>query len=672
MERKAMTNKLLMLGMDGMDPRFTMRMLREGKMPNTQKVLERGAASEDLVMLGGHPTITPPMWTTLACGCYANVHGIVQFSRRAEELDKQAYNLDSRNCKAEPLWNVFAEAGKKTLVWHWPGSSWPPTSDSENLYVVDGSSPGGLGNGVNKCDVAVFVGASTAINEVTFMARAATDATAPCVVDDVDLADAGEFTGTPSASAAKSNVILRGTQKTSEFSNTPLDMVRSPIKDATGWANAPEGAKEFTVMFSKGLIRRPALILKDETGKYSHVQIFKSKKETEPFADLAEVGKMYTGIIDDAIKADGTRVRTARNVKVLKLEEDASQVLLYVSVAMDIDNDSAWHPKRLFKEVRENIGVIPPSTAFGNQSKEMITDCMLEDWTTNANWQAAAMQYVIDKENIDVVFSHFHGIDAQTHMFLKHMCEKPYNKRSVADVVKNCEDVYVQADNYIGQFLHYLDEGWTLVVFSDHGLVSAYYDLPFLGDSAGVNYRVMHDLGFTNVVLDENGNETGEIDWSTTKAIAIGECHIWINLKGRELHGIVDPEDQYELERQIIDGLYNYRDPDTGRRIVSVAVRNRDAVHFGLGGPDSGDIIYFNEEGFNFDHGDMLSTAYGAEETSSSPIFMAAGPGIKENFRTKRIIRETDFAATMAVLGGVRMPNDCEGAPVYQILTEEY
>lgn len=36
----------------------------------------------------------------------------------------------STSCKAEQLWNVTAEAGKKTLVWHWPGASWPPSSDS--------------------------------------------------------------------------------------------------------------------------------------------------------------------------------------------------------------------------------------------------------------------------------------------------------------------------------------------------------------------------------------------------------------------------------------------------------------------------------------------------------------------------------------------------------------
>ena len=52
-------------------------------------------------------------------------------------------NFDSTKCHAEQMWNVTAEAGKKTLVWHWPGSAWPPSSDSENLHVVDGTSPGG-------------------------------------------------------------------------------------------------------------------------------------------------------------------------------------------------------------------------------------------------------------------------------------------------------------------------------------------------------------------------------------------------------------------------------------------------------------------------------------------------------------------------------------------------
>lgn len=54
------------------------------------------------------------------------------------------------------------------------------------------------------------------------------------------------------------------------------------------------------------------------------------------------------------------------------------------------------------------------------------------------------------------------------------------------------------------------------------------------------------------------------------------------------------------------------------------------------------------------------------------PIFIAAGEGLKHGFETERIIRQIDFAATVAALGGVRMPAQCEGAPVYQIFEEEF
>lgn len=64
--------------------------------------------------------------------------------------------------------------------------------------------------------------------------------------------------------------------------------------------------------------------------------------------------------------------------------------------------------------------------------------------------------------------------------------------------------------------------------------------------------------------------------------------------------------------------------------------------------------------------------SYGEGDTSVSPIFIAAGEGLKKGFETDRIIRQIDFAATVAALGGVRMPAQCEGAPVYQILEKEF
>lgn len=217
-----------------------------------------------------------------------------------------------------------------------------------------------------------------------------------------------------------------------------------------------------------------------------------------------------------------------------------------------------------------------------------------------------------------------------------------------------------------------MDEGWTISVFSDHAQVASKHDIPFLGEIAGVNVRVMQELGFTVLKTDENGNELPEIDWEKTRAIAQREGHIYINLKGRESTGIVDPADQYELEEEIMTALYGYKDKKTGHRVVSVALRNRDAVLLGQGGPEAGDIYYCLAEGYNYDHADCLSTTLGEGDTSISPIFFVAGNGVKKGYYTDRLIRQIDFAPTMAVLGGVRMPAQCEGAPMYQILEEEY
>ena len=217
--------------------------------------------------------------------------------------------------------------------------------------------------------------------------------------------------------------------------------------------------------------------------------------------------------------------------------------------------------------------------------------------------------------------------------------------------------------------MHLLEEGWTIFLVSDHGLLTSYEeDAPSIGDAFGTNIGVMKELGYTVLKKDANGNDLKEIDWSRTKAVAARGIYIYINLMGRNSTGIVPPEEKYELERQIIDDLYNYRDAATGKRVINLAMRNKEAVLLGIGGEDCGDIIYFCEEGFNRNHGDAISTTLGYLETSVSPIFIAAGNGIKENFTTKRIIREVDVAPTVATVGGVRMPNECEGAPVYQII----
>ena len=127
-----------------------------------------------------------------------------------------------------------------------------------------------------------------------------------------------------------------------------------------------------------------------------------------------------------------------------------------------------------------------------------------------------------------------------------------------------------------------------------------------------------------------------------------------------------------ELEEQIISDLYSYRDPFTNHRVVEFAFHQKDAKLLGLGGPHTGaDIVFCVNENYVYDHGESLSTAEGHQDTSTSPIFVAAGAGIKEGFEMQLYPREVDVAPTAAALLGVRFPAQCEGAPAYSILTEE-
>ncbi len=684
MQRKATSNKLIILGVDGMDPKLTKKYIAMGLMPNTEKFIKRGSAREDLVLLGGQPTVTPPMWTTLATGAYPMTHGITGFNgQHPMRLDRLVYNIDSRRCKAEPLWNVFAEAGKKTLVWHWPGSSWPPTSNNPNLSVVDGTTPTVV-NSVAQVEYEAMLIASVNTPTATYREKAASDANVPCVINDLGKsAQDREYTKTM-ADGFKPLVYEEGnydepnrylilTREDGEhtLSEQPFDVMLSPIKEAEGWINAPHGAKEITFLFAKGKIRRLGLILPNEQGIFDHVAIFKSKKSTEPIAVL-EKDVFYKNYLDESMDYFDNKVLCNRHMRILELAEDGSYLKIWLSAGMDVNNDMVWHPKELFKRVTKHAGYPQPSSIVGGGNMKLITDCMGVAWDTVCDYYAKALNYCIEQEGYEVIFSHLHNIDLQGHMFLKHLKYHEGAKISEADAELALRRVYVQTDQYLGQFLHLLDEDWTVMIVSDHAAVASQNEPLFIGDITGINVRLMEELGFTALKKDEHGNDLYQIDWSKTKAVASRSNHIYLNLKGRERYGIVESEDQYEVEEEIITALYGYKHPQTGKRVIALALRNKDAVLLGLGGPESGDICYWNAEGYNYDHSDSLSTTLGYQDTSVSPIFIGAGKGIKEGFTLPLYIRQVDIAPTMAVLGGVRMPRECEGAPAYQILTEAY
>lgn len=671
-----MKRKILILGVDGMDPRLTKKFMNEGKLPHIQQFVQRGAAREDLVLLGALPTITPPLWTTLSTGAYPGTHGITCFwNQHPQKIDTLVFAFDSRQSKAEPLWNVFTEAGRKTLVWHWPGASWPPTSDNPLLSVVDGTQPSNINVAVGTLEWEKLFHATEAASELVDAQFEENNSGAGCIITDIgDLASAPatkkEASALTMALTATENVTLLMSEREGECvgHGKPAIMTETPIHPAAGWASVPADAKEFSVLVSDGRLRRICLLLKNEDGVYDRIAVYHSKKDAEPLF-IIHNDEYLVDIEDELIVQEQKRL-APRCYLAFKIAPDGSEAYLYFSSAMDQTNDTLFHPKSLLAELTQHVGCIKPVSLrlCGEDNIDVKTLCHIT-WEAYTAWQSACLRYLIDNDGYEVVFSHLHNVDCLGHQHWEQSHQSdPARKALEAPFQALMERAYVDTDKYLGDFLPYLDKGWTIFLVSDHGLICKTEEIPALGDPFGINIKIMTELGYTVLQKDEQGNPLKAIDWNQTRALAPRGNHIYLNLKGRDEHGIVEPCDRYQLEEEIISALYSYR--WNGRRIVSLAMRNKEAALLGLGGPYCGDILYWLTEGPNRIHGDSLSTYYGYADTSVSPIFIAAGSGIKAGYTTKRVIRQVDVAATIAALGGVRMPAQCEGAPIYQILAD--
>jgi predicted AlkP superfamily phosphohydrolase/phosphomutase len=689
--------KVLVLGLDGMDPYTAKRLVDAGKMPNVKKLTEIGAARKHLEMLGAMPTITPAQWTTLATGCYPATHGITDFWNQAPDaLDTIIYGLDSRLCQAEQMWNVTAAAGKKTLVFQWPGSSWPPSSNSENLMVVDGTQPASVNYSIANIDFEKYTVASKDITEVSYTDTNKStnlgDASTDCVIDKLDLdtdkeEDASKYDDFTINDDNKQEFLLNrykmkriknvsfqeNASGSMDLSKVPYDRIESPITQPEKWAfDVPEGALEFSTYTSGGALRRPCLILKNEAGVYDTVVVYKSKKDAQPLCTLKE-DQMVEGVAD-VCAVDGQNVPSTRSWLALEIAPDGSKVRLWMSTAFK-DNNERWSPKSLYKEVTDNCGPCPAFTQMGGSSLEFAQKILTPLWRINALWQARAINYCIENKGVEVVFSHHHFIDHSAHQFWNYALEKK-GAGPEGPWQEQIDKTYQVADEYVGQFMHLLDEGWTILLVSDHGEQIHEEPLTRLGFGGGLCAGILRDLGWTVMKKDANGNDTRDVDWTKTKAVAVRTSYIWVNVKGRDQHvepdgtvidGLVDPADKFDVEEQIIDDLYRYQDAD-GKRVIALAMHNKDAAIIGLDGPRTGDIVYSNREHTVSEHGQGLSTFFGYYGTSVAPIFVAAGDGIKHVEDLQRVVRQVDVAPTVASLLDLPMPANAEGAPVYQIL----
>ncbi len=162
-------------------------------------------------------------------------------------------------------------------------------------------------------------------------------------------------------------------------------------------------------------------------------------------------------------------------------------------------------------------------------------------------------------ENMDrgVLACVFDSTDRIQHTFMRYLYDDhPANRGRDTSVYKETiEQLYQKCDDLVGRILKKLDDDTIFIIMSDHGFK------PF---KRGVNInRWLQDNGYLVLKDDAAGGEWFEgVDWSQTRAYALGLAGIFFNRKGREGHGIVTREQIPGLKKDIIEKLTGLQDPE--------------------------------------------------------------------------------------------------------------
>jgi predicted AlkP superfamily phosphohydrolase/phosphomutase len=192
----------------------------------------------------------------------------------------------------------------------------------------------------------------------------------------------------------------------------------------------------------------------------------------------------------------------------------------------------------------------------------------------------------LEKTRDGVVACVFDGTDRLQHMFFRYLDEDhPANRGKDTEKHRHAIlDMYRRADDMVGRVMAQMRKGDLFLVISDHG---------FQSFKRGVNVNVwLLESGL--LALKNGATEGGDwfegVDWSRTQAYAFGLAGIYVNQKGREGQGTVAPGAETErVKRTIIEGLSGLIDSASGEPAINEvfdSVRVHGSGPYLQGGPD--------------------------------------------------------------------------------------
>jgi predicted AlkP superfamily phosphohydrolase/phosphomutase len=630
--KRARVKRVVILGLDGMDPGIATRFMREGKLPNFQRLADKGVFRP---LATSYPSMSPVAWSSFTTGVDPSRHNIYDFltrdpctympmlsstdignAKKVLNIGKYVVPLEKPRIKllqkSQAFWKLLGEKHIFSIIQRVP-ITFPPVKFNGLLL-----------SGMCVPDLRGSQGTFGFFSTATHDGHAA-------------------FTG------GEQTVLRRN----------KAGHIRSRI---LGPANSMvQGSPAMTIPFT---------LIEDADRRGARLEI----EGCEPFHLPL---RTYSPWIALVFKVGlGVKVHGIARFYLTALEPDVN--LYMTPIHIDPENPAMpiSHPSVYSIYLAKKLG---PFATLGLAEdtwalNERVIDeqAFYDQCLIIADERERMFRDALSRTKKGLVTTVFDTTDRVQHMFYRYL-DPTHPANAGKDTTAHRDtiaQVYKRMDDLLGSIWDDVveDEDTCFIVMSDHG---------FTNFRRGVNLNAwLKDNGylFLKPGSETSGDWFETVDWSRTRAFSLGLTGLFINRKGREASGIVTEGKEYHaLKAELIAGLKALVDPQTGQRCILDVFAAADFFD----GPyrlDAPDLIIGYDGGYR----NSWDCATGAvpKETFSDNTRSWSGdhcvdprivPGVF--FSNLPITTETpnilDLAPSVMTLFGQEPPKYMQGRPVF-------
>jgi len=299
--------------------------------------------------------------------------------------------------------------------------------------------------------------------------------------------------------------------------------------------------------------------------------------------------------------------------------------------------EKAAHPPSLVPLLKELDYLIDPDPRLAHRDKETFLKEVFRALRARSN----LVFRLLEREDWDLFMLHVMETDRINHFFFEAQGDPkhPYHQ--------SFWEFYAQVDELIGQLAEALDTKTELMILSDHGFCEIKYEVDL--------NRYLEELGYLR--FKEGAEALSDLD-ASSRAYSLTPGRVYLNLKGRERGGCVDPQEAPRLLEELTEALYELKAPNGGR--VVRRVYRREELYRGPLLPQAAELIVHPEDGYDLKAG-VRGPLFGRSARTGMHTFEGALLYIRGRPLKDGKASLIDATPTVFELMGLEAPPELEG-----------